>query len=186
MVKVQKQDTQSRAIVSILLRYSSILIIALIFFYSEFFYKLLLLPTIYSVKFFLGFFYNVSVSGNIILVNSSAIEIIPACVAVSAYLLLLILNMTTPMVWKKRAYSLTFSILSLLIVNILRISLLSLLWINNYVYYDIIHKLFWYVLSILFVIGIWFASAFLFKINNIPAYGDLKFMISQIRKKYKH
>ena len=186
MVKTQKQDTQSRAIVSILLRYSSILIIALVFFYSEFFYKLFLFPTIYSIKSLLGFFYNVNVSGNIILVNSSAIEIIPACVAVSAYLLLLILNMTTPMDWKKRAYSLAFSILSLLIVNILRISLLSLLWINNYAYYDIIHKLFWYVLSILFVIGIWFASTFLFKIKSIPAYGDLKFMISLIRKKYKH
>jgi len=186
MKSLQRQNIQTKAVISIILRYGFILIIALIFSYSEFFYKTLLLLTVYPVKFLLGFFYEAAMSGNILLVNSLAIEIIPACVAVSAYLLLLILNITTPMAWKKRACSLAFSILSLLFINIIRISLFSLLFINNYAYYDILHKLFWYVLSIVFVIGIWFASVFLFKIRGIPAYSDLKNLIFIIRKEYKH
>jgi len=186
MRKIQKQDIQTKAIIPIFLRYGSILFIALIFFYSNFFYKLLLLPTIYSVKLLLGFFYETTVSGSIILVNSLAIEIIPACVAVSAYLLLLILNITTPMTIRKRLFSIIFSVLSLLVINILRIFFFSLLLINEYAYYDLLHKIFWYILSILLVLGIWFAAVFLFKINSIPAYSDLKSLISLIRKEYKH
>jgi len=187
MRRIQKRDIQIKAVIPTLLRYGSIFIIALVFFYSEFFYKLFLLPTIYSAKFLLSFFYETTISGNIILINSLAIEIIPACVAVSAYLLLLILNITTPMPWKKRAYSLALSILSLLIINIIRISIFSLLLINNYAYYDILHKIFWYVLSILFVIGIWFASTSLFKVKSIPAYTDISFLIRLTghKKNYK-
>jgi len=187
MKKVQKRiknrDVQITAVVPIILRYSSILVIALIFFYSEFLYKLLLLPTLYSVKFLLGFFYESSISGNLIFINSMAVEIIPACVAVSAYLLLLILNITTPMTVNKRLGSVIFSISSLLIINILRIFGFSLLLINNYAYYDILHKLFWYVLSVFLVVGIWFTSTFLFKIRNIPAYSDISFLIGLIKHK---
>jgi len=183
MKKTQNQDVQIKDFISILLRYGSILIIALIFLYSEFFYKLLLLPTLYSVKFLLGFFYEVSVSGSLIFVDSLAIEIIPACVAVSAYLLLLILNITTPMNIKKRTFSIIFSIISLLIVNVIRIFIFSLLLINNYAYYDILHKLFWYVLSIVIVIGIWFVSTFLFKIKSIPAYSDISSLVGLIKNK---
>jgi len=185
--RVQEKNTQTKAIVSILLRYSFILIIALIFFYSEFFNKLLFLLTIYPVKFLLGSFYEVILSGNIILIDSLAIEIIPACVAVSAYLLLLILNIITPMNLKKRAFSVIFAILSLLIINILRIFVFSLLLINNYAYYDIIHKIFWYVLSIVFVVGIWFVSVSLFKIKGIPAYTDASFLFRLLgyKKSYK-
>jgi len=185
--KIQNQNIQTSDIVSIVLRYGFILIIALIFFYSEFFYKLLLLPTIYSVKFLLESFYETSVLGNLILVNSMRIEIIPACVAVSAYLLLLILNITTPMNLKKRTISIIFSIFSLLIINILRILVFSLLLINDYAYYDILHKIFWYFLSIILVVGIWFISAFLFKIKKIPIYSDISFMLRLIKdnKNYK-
>ena len=181
MKRLQKQDIQTRRIATIFLRYGFILIIALIFSYSEFFYKILLLLTIYPVKFLLSFFYEASISGNTILINYLAIEIIPACVAVSAYLLLLILNITTPMNIKKRVISLIFSISCLLIINILRIFGFSFLFINNYAYYDALHKLFWYALSILIVIGIWFASVFLFKISSIPAYSDISFLLGLIR-----
>jgi len=183
MKKARNQDVQIKNFISILLRYGFILIIALIFFYSEFFYKLLLLPTLYSVKFLLGFFYEVSFSGSLIFVDSLAIEIIPACVAVSAYLLLLILNITTPMNIKKRTFSIIFSIFALFIINVLRIFAFSLLLVSNYAYYDILHKIFWYFLSTLFVVGIWFISTFLFKIKSIPAYSDISCLVGLIKNK---
>ena len=183
MRRIQKQDIQKKRTATIFLRYSFILIIALILPYSEFFYKFFLLVTIYPANFLLSFFYEASISGNTILINYLAIEIIPACVAVSAYLLLLILNITTPMNIKKRVISLIFSIFCLLITNILRIFTFSLLLIKDYAYYDILHKIFWYSLSILLVVGIWFASVFLFKIRSIPAYSDVSFMIRLIRNK---
>jgi hypothetical protein len=83
---------------------------------------------------------------------------------------------------RKRIYSLCFSIFFLLLINILRITLFSFLLINDYVYYDIFHKIFWYFLSIPIVLGIWFFSVYLFKIKNIPIYSDIKLIFLSIRR----
>lgn len=133
--------------------------------------------TIYPVAGLLKLFYNVLILGNTLLINSqTVIQIIPACVAGSAYLLLLILNLSVSIRLKQRVYSILSSFLILLSLNILRIFFLSILYQTNAPFFDFTHKLFWYALSTIFVVGIWFAEVKLFKIKQIPFYSDIKFL----------
>jgi len=129
--------------------------------------------TIYPVYALLSFFYEVSLSGSFLFVQGHIIELIRACIAGSAYYLLLILNLTTTMPLKTRIWAILSSFLALLIVNILRIFILSIMFVESFVLFDLTHKLFWYALSIVFVIAIWFSEVKLFKIKNIPVYSDL-------------
>ena len=123
-------------------------------------------------------FFGASLVGkNIVLVGELPIELINSCIAGSAYYLLLILNLSTPKIkLKKRIKIMLLSFASLLIINILRIFLLGFLAISGFSYFDLAHKLFWYLLSIVFVTGIWFAQVKYFKIKQIPFYSDMKFL----------
>lgn len=168
--KKRDKKNKKKVFFYMFLRYF-ILVLAGVFFP---FYKIFLPLTIWPVYFFLKAFYDVSIVGRIISASVANIEIINACVAGSAYYLLLILNLATPMKVRQRIYSLLFSFLSLLVLNILRIFLLSVLLLENSAFFDITHKLFLYALSIVFVIGIWFLTVWIFKIKAIPAYSDIK------------
>ncbi|VVB78484.1 Uncharacterised protein [uncultured archaeon] len=140
--------------------------------------------TIYSVVGVLKIFYDTSVSGNVITINpDTVIRIIPACVAGSAYLLLLIINLAVPMSAKKRVYSILLSFLLLLVINILRILLLSVLYYYDFAYFNLTHVIFWYVLSTIFVIGIWLSIVKIFSIKEIPIYSDFK-EIYKISKRF--
>ncbi len=146
-------------------------------------YKILTPLTVYFVAGLLKIFYQVFISGDIITIfPKTIIQIIPACVAGSAYLLLLILNLTVAMKWKTRIYSILFSVSLLFILNILRIFILTILLINNFQFFDFTHKLFWYVLSTVFVVGIWLLTVKIFSIKEIPAYSDIKYLIKNIKK----
>jgi exosortase/archaeosortase family protein len=123
---------------------------------------------------------------NILVLDSIAIDLIPACLALSAYLLFIILNLLTPLKLSKRIKSLSFSLLVLLFFNILRIIFLTYLLTINSPYFTIIHKIIWYFLSTLFVILLWFLSCYLFKIKEIPLYTDLKNLLSLNKNKFKH
>lgn len=145
-------------------------------------YKILTPLTVQGTSLLLKLFYQVSISGDIIAIfPNTIIQIIAPCVAGSAYLLLLILNLTLPMKIKTRVYSIFFSTFLLFILNTLRIFILTVLLVNNSQLFDFTHKLFWYVLSTVFVIGIWFLTAFLFKIKQIPVYSDIKYLIRNIK-----
>ncbi|MFH1608220.1 MAG: pacearchaeosortase [archaeon] len=139
--------------------------------------------TIYPVYFLLDLFFKATLLENTILIsNQFSIQIISACVAGSAYYLLLILNLSTPDIkLNKRLKMLLIAFISLLAINILRIFLLSLMFIYGSSWFDITHKLFWYALSILFVMGIWFTEVKLFKIKAIPFYSDIKFLYKKIK-----
>ena len=163
------------------LRYIILFLIGILFTYMVIPSAILLIITIYPASFLINFFHSSLVAGSIITAGGFKISIIPACVAVSAYLLLIILNLATPMTREQRTKSLIFSWFTLLIFNVLRIFIFSLLFINNYIYFDILHKFFWYFLSIIVVVGIWFLSVYLFKIKEIPAYSDFKYLIKLIK-----
>jgi exosortase/archaeosortase family protein len=170
---------KDKKIIFIVIRYLVLLVLALSL---AFFYKILTPLTIYSTAGLLKILYQVSVSGDIISVSNIFIQIIPACVAGSAYLLLLILNLLTSMRLKQRIYSILFSIVLLFVLNVLRIFFLTILLVNDFKFFDFTHKLFWYVLSTIFVVGIWFLTIKLFKIKKIPAYSDMKFLIKEIKR----
>ncbi len=140
--------------------------------------------TIYPVHWILNLFYKAIFNpfSRTIFIGNYQIELINACIAGAAYYLLLILNLSTKMASKQRVYSLIYSILALLALNIARIVILSFLLINNFLFFDFTHKLFWYVLSIIFVIAIWFSSVYLFKIKNVPIYSDFKNLLQLARE----
>lgn len=149
------------------------------------FYKILTPLTIYPVAWLLKlFFSNVSLSDAVInMDNRVRIEIVSACVAGSAYLLILILNLAVPMKTKKRFYSILLSLLILFGINVLRIFFFSILYYEEFAFFDISHKLFWYALSTFFVVGIWFLNVRIFSIKEIPVYSDIVDLIKNIKKK---
>jgi len=146
-------------------------------------YKIFLPLTIYPVFGLLKLIFNqVNVIHDVLIINlDKFIQIIPACIAGSAYLLLLILNLSVQMPLKKRFYSIIFSFLFLLVLNIIRIFFLAILYYYDVALFDFTHKLFWYILSTVFVIIIWFLTAKIFAIKKIPVYSDIKFLIKSIK-----
>ena len=150
------------------------------------FYKIFTPLTIYPTYFLLNLFFEASLKGVFIsLPNNLTIEIIGACIAGSAYYLLFILNLSVPsMKLKKRLKLILVSFISLLIVNVLRIFLLSSILVLGFSWFDVAHKIFWYFGSIVLVLLIWFLEVKYFKIKEIPFYSDLEFIYktSKIKK----
>jgi len=166
----------SKQFMNILIRYTILIIVALPSLWL--FYFIFTPLTVYPVYFLLNLFFDSSLMGHIVLVEDTfPIELIGACIAGSAYYLLLILNLSTPKIKLKRRINMIFlSFTSLLIINILRIFLLSLVFISGSSWFDATHKLFWYLLNIIFVVGIWFTEVKFFKIKEVPFYSDMKFL----------
>ena len=170
-----KQNIKHRYL-EIFIRYSILLVLG---FLSFQFYKILQPITFYSIFGILKPFYSIEIIDIFLAIDKTYfIEIIPSCVAASAYLLLIALNLSIPMNKKQRIYSLTFSILSFFILNLLRIIILTVLFVNEYILFESIHEFSWYVLSTIFVVVIWLLSVKIFKIKSIPIYSDILFLKS--------
>ncbi len=159
----------------IVIRYIITLILG-VFLYV--FYLIFTPLTIYPVYFLLKLFYPVILQANKLVIQSATIILVPACIAGSAYYLLLLLNLLTPMKLETRIKGIIFSFSALLILNIIRIALFSHLYLQGFKYFDFTHLFFWYVLSIVFVFLIWLGEIKLYKIRNIPAYTDIKYLSS--------
>jgi exosortase/archaeosortase family protein len=157
------------------LRYAILILVAIPNLYL--FYLIFAPLTIYPTYFLLNLFFEATLNQNVIQFNSSTIELVPACIAGAAYYLLLILNLSTPDIkFKKRIKLIFLSFLIFLVLNLLRIFFLSLLFTFDSSYFDITHKIFWYAVSTLFVVGIWFFQVRYYKIRKIPVYSDLKYI----------
>lgn len=163
---------------SLFTRYALLLLLPLSNFYI--FYLIFTPLTIHPVFFLFSLFFNAQLSQETIALAGTCIKIIPACVAGSAYYLLLMLNLSTPKIqFKKRLLMIATSLVALLLINILRIFFLGTLSITFPEAFDFTHKLFWYLLSIVFVVGIWVAQIKILKIKQIPFYSDLKDIYSK-------
>jgi exosortase/archaeosortase family protein len=166
-----KKDTKK--ILNLYLRYFILVLIAIPGF--DLFYYFFLPLTKYPVFWFLGLFFDVRMVENMILVGKDVIEIIGACVAGSAYYFLLILNLSTPKIKvKKRMSMILFSFVIFYLINLLRIILLSFMFLEGSFWFDFSHKVFWYLGSTLLVLAIWFLEVKIYKIEEIPFYSDLK------------
>lgn len=176
-------NKEDKKVVLIFSRYILLLLIA--FFALSFFYSIFLPLTIYPTSSLLKLVYNSQVQGNMLLLGKFKIELIKACIASSAYYLLLLLNFAVPMPLKKRVLSLAFSFSLFLAINILRIFAFSLLYINSFKYFNLFHLAFWYVVSGIIVFIVWFLTIKLFSVKEIPFYTDLKFIYSKINRKIR-
>ena len=166
----------------IVMRYVVLLIIAVPNLWV--FYAIFTPLTLYVLSFVLKLFFEVSVINNTLVLNSQfPIEIVEACVAGAAYYLLLILNLSVSGIKLKKRLAMIFSSFAFLfVINILRIILLSIIYVKGYSFFDAAHWILWHLMSIVFVVGIWFAEVRLFKIKEIPVYSDIKFLVSNIKK----
>ena len=136
-------------------------------------------PSYYLAKLF---FSGVSLMGTTIFIGRTPIQLIEACIAGAAYYLLFILNLSVPGInAKKRIRMILLSFVSLLALNLIRIAVLMFIFVSGYSFFDLAHAIFWYALSTLFVIGIWFAEVKIFSIKNIPVYSDIKFLLKKTR-----
>jgi len=100
-------------ILDISLRYVILLVVGL--FFMRYIYVIFTPLTFYPIYFILGLFYNVSAEGIKIILSNISIELINACVAGSAYYLLLMLNLSSARIKiVKRFYLLLFLFLSFL------------------------------------------------------------------------
>ena len=141
--------------------------------------------TVYPVLWVLSLFYSDAslLASDIIDFAGVQAHIIPACLAGAAYYLLLILNLTTPIALKKRIKSIIFMLALFLLVNIGRISLFAHLYVTGYSFFDLTHKITWYLGSTVLVVLIWFLTIKKFKITNIPIYTDFKNIYLDTKKK---
>lgn len=168
--------TKTKRFLSISIRYLILLFVALPNFWL--FYLIFTPLTVYAVNFSLDLFYDTVLTGTTIFLDGRIpIEIIPACVAGSAYYLLLILNLSIARInLKTRMKMILMSFGAFLFINILRIFVLSIILLSSFKAFVITHLVFWYVMSTLFVIGIWFFEIKYFRIKETPFYSDIKFL----------
>lgn len=172
LFKIIKDNIKS---LYILFRYL-ILLLIIIFGYNLI-YILLKPITIKLTLLILRIFYNVYTNNDLIIINfSTYIYIAGACISASAYLLLVILNLTIPLNIEIRIKSILYSFILFFIINITRIVTFSILYHEDFKYTDLTHSFFWYGLSTFFVLLIWFLSTKKFKIKNIPIYTDFCYL----------
>lgn len=159
---------------NMLLRYFLIILLILLI---DLIYILFLPLTIYPVYFVIKLLYSATLQGDLILIGSKGIEIIKACVGASAIFLLVALNLATPSIkWKKRLKIFLFTIIAFLIFNWIRIFVLSVLFIQEFILFNQIHTFTWYFISTVAVIVIWFIAVSSFKIKSSPFLSDIIYL----------
>ncbi len=165
----------------LILRYIILVLVALPNLYL--FYSIFTPLTIFPVFYLLNIFFKTSLTDAAITFNGTTIHLVKACIAGSAYYLLLILNLTTPMKIKKRIFSILFLFSSFLIVNIVRILLFSIILLTSFSLFKTLHLITWYFLSAAIVFLIWLLNIKIFKIKKIPVYSDISSLFKVVKKK---
>ena len=144
------------------------------------FYEILTPLTINVLYFILSFFGTVDLSGSVIYFSDIVIRIIPACVAGSAFFLLFILIFSTAGIpVKKRIWMTVLAVVSLFVLNIVRI--LLLISIVGQSYFDVVHWIFWNLVSVVFVVGIWFWLVRLFDVSETPFWSDFVWLRDELK-----
>jgi exosortase/archaeosortase family protein len=173
---------KNKVVISLIWRYILIILLGLGNLWV--FYTLFKPLTVGLTATILSIFSQTSMLSGKILFDGILIEIIPACVAGSAYYLLTILLFSTPNIkLARRGLILVSTFLAFFIFNVLRLVILAL--INKSIYFETIHLIFWYALSTLFVVIIWVLSVKYFKIKDTPIYTDVKTLLKLSKKPSK-
>lgn len=169
----------NKKIIRLFLRYLTILILGIGNLYII--YKILTPLTIHTTNILINIIVPTTLTGNIIQFGQTTIQIVPSCVAGSAFYLLLVLLFTTADVKPKtRLYAISTAVAIFFALNITRI--LILVYLIPSPNFETIHWIFWHTVSTIFVIATYFITIKLYKIKSIPVYSDFKYIISLIKK----
>jgi len=175
-------NKQSKGVFKLFARYISVLILGLGNLYL--FYKILTPLTVHVTNFVIMIFTETNLINTIIYLTEIgfAIEIVPACVAGSAFYLILLLIMSTADIKPEiRIKAILTSFALLFALNVLRILLLVPMATASY--FETVHWVSWHFISIVFVVGVWVLIVNTYKIKSIPVYTDLKYLKSLIKTK---
>ena len=162
------------------------IVIALIIFiipYSLINYLLLKL-TLYGSYPLLLTKYSPTIIGNSFMINNNLLNIISACVATSAYYLLLVLIIfTKDLRLKTSIYLFLIGSTLILAANIIRIDILIFIFLEyGKNIFERFHLFIWEFISSIYVALVWIFLVKKFKIKTIPVYSDIKYLIKNIRK----
>ncbi|HII16211.1 MAG TPA: pacearchaeosortase [Nanoarchaeota archaeon] len=149
------------------------------------FYMVLSPVTLYLSYFFFSLFHPMSaLAGSAIQTQTASFELIPACVATAAYVLLAFLILLTKDISPAdRLQMFVYGSLGLLAFNILRIELLLLTYFRLNASFDALHLFVWKFMSTAFVVVLWLALARIYRVKSIPVYSDFVHIAGMIRKK---
>ncbi|MEK6934322.1 MAG: pacearchaeosortase [Nanoarchaeota archaeon] len=126
------------------------------------------------------------VSSTSFIINQIKLTFIPACNATGAYVLLIILTLTTGLPLKKYFKLLLQGFFIIFIFNLIRIDLLIYLLINGYSnLFETLHLFIWKILSTIFVVILWIFLTRINKIENIPIYTDYKKILKILKQSKK-
>ncbi|HLC73603.1 MAG TPA: pacearchaeosortase [Candidatus Nanoarchaeia archaeon] len=154
----------------------------------KFLFMIFFIPTIifpYIILKFIGYNIILDFSSQSLLINDLTLNFISACVATSAYQLLAILILLTKDLSFKRMLKIFIvGSLMILLVNIVRILILSLVFINyGYESFNSLHILLWRGAASFIVFFVWIGLVKIFKIKNIPLISDMSYLLKYIKKK---
>jgi len=162
----------------IILRYIIILILSLFNFYVL---ATIITPlTVYLSYLIANIFYPAILLGGDILLENYAISIVNACLAIPAYYLLIVLNLSTPNIkLKKRILILALSLSALLIFNLIRIIFMTFIFISYNNLFNVLHIILWIFVSSFLILFIWFFTIKIFNIKSIPFYSDIIYLYNK-------
>jgi len=167
---------------SLLIRLILALVIPFSLFYVIFYKPTILIP--YWIL--IAFGYNAILGSKTILINNTMFSFVSACVAASAYYLLTLLILTTKDIGLRKSIKLwIYGSLIILGVNIIRIVLLIVVYLESGVkWFETLHLFIWKFVASVFVVLLWIWLTNKFKIKTIPVYSDLM-ELSNLSKKKK-
>ncbi len=146
------------------------------------FYKLFTPLTIYPVYFFFKIInYQPELIKDFMIIKEVPLMFIPACIAASAYYLLLILILLTKDIkLKTRIKMFILGSFMILTANIIRIIILILILIHLGVnWFETVHLFFWRLIASLVVAIVWIILIKKYKIKSIPIYSDFKYLLDR-------
>jgi exosortase/archaeosortase family protein len=129
----------------------------------------------------ISLFHGGSVHGMMISVGGHLVELIPACIASAAYVLLVLLVLLTKGIsLKKGVWMFVVGSLLILMGNIIRIEVLVMLLLGDGVnYFETLHILMWKIVSSVYVVGVWIFLSWKFKVKTIPVWSDVEMLLKR-------
>ena len=124
---------------------------------------------------------NIVLLPPLMLINEVIVKFVPACAAISAYYLLMLLVLLTmdikPVVRLKMFF---LGSLLILLINIFRIILLLIILSHyNYNLFESVHMFFWTLIGSLFVAMIWIFLVKRYDVKSVPIFSDLNYLLQQ-------
>lgn len=155
------------------------------------FYKVFTPLTIHPVYFFFKLInYQPVLMEDFMMIKEVPLMFIQACIAASAYYLLLILILLTKDIKFKTIIKMfVLGSFLILIANIVRIIILILVLLHIGInWFETVHLFFWRLVASVIVVIIWIYLVRKYQIKSIPIYSDIRYLLDRSifkKKKFK-